>query len=60
MLGVDVRPEEGRKAELVDLVIELRSEARERGDYETSDMIRERLEELGFEVEDGENGGLWF
>jgi cysteinyl-tRNA synthetase len=61
ILGVDVRPNVSeREASMADLVSELRDDAREREDYETSDYIRERLEEIGFEVEDSEEGSEWF
>ena len=61
VLGVDVGPDAtGREASMADLLSELRDEAREREDYEASDYIRERLEELGFEVEDSEEGSQWF
>ena len=61
VLGVDIRPDATpRESSMADLLSELRDEAREREDYEASDFIRERLEELGFEVEDSEEGSRWF
>ncbi|MFB6203414.1 MAG: cysteine--tRNA ligase [Candidatus Nanohaloarchaea archaeon] len=61
VLGVDVTPEAGkREAEMADTLLELREKFREREDYETSDYIRDRLEELGFEVEDTDEGSEWF
>lgn len=41
---------------LVALLVELRAEARGRGDYATADMIRERLAELGVELADTPEG----
>ncbi|MFB6144753.1 MAG: cysteine--tRNA ligase [Candidatus Nanohaloarchaea archaeon] len=45
---------------LVESMVELREEAREREDYDTSDFIREKLERLGFEVEDTDSGTICF
>ena len=45
---------------LVKSMVELRDEAREREDYDTSDFIREKLEEIGFEVEDSDKGTICF
>ncbi|QKQ98145.1 cysteine--tRNA ligase [Candidatus Nanohaloarchaea archaeon] len=60
VLGVDIRPQASEEeSELADLLMELRDEAREEEDWETSDMIRDRLEDLGFEVEDTEEGSKW-
>jgi len=60
VLGVDVNPETTEEEEeMADLLISLREDAREREDYETSDYIRDRLQELGFEIEDGEEGAFW-
>ncbi len=61
ILGVDADPEvSDEEASLADTLVELRDEAREEEDYETSDLIRDRLQELGFQLEDSENGSEWF
>ena len=61
VLGVDIRPSAtGKEASMADLLLDLREGAREREDYEASDFIRDRLEELGFEVEDSSDGSKWF
>ena len=61
VLGIDVRPDlTAREGSMADLLSQLRDQAREREDYEASDFIRERLEELGFEVEDSEKGSQYF
>ncbi len=44
---------------LMDLVIELRREARERKDFATADTIRDRLKEAGVGLEDGKEGTRW-
>jgi hypothetical protein len=60
ILGVSVENKSDRESDMADLLLELREGAREREDYETSDRIRDRMEELGFEVEDTEEGARWF
>ncbi|MFQ3275135.1 MAG: cysteinyl-tRNA synthetase [Candidatus Nanohaloarchaea archaeon] len=61
ILGIDVRPQEDEaESEMTDLLLDIREEAREREDYETSDFIRDRLEEIGFEIEDTGDGAKWF
>ncbi|MFB6199501.1 MAG: cysteine--tRNA ligase, partial [Candidatus Nanohaloarchaea archaeon] len=60
VLGVDVRPDVSREEEgMADLLMELRDNAREEEDWGTSDFIRDRLQSLGFEVEDTEEGSIW-
>ncbi|MFP4038578.1 MAG: DALR domain-containing protein, partial [Candidatus Nanohaloarchaea archaeon] len=61
VLGVDVRSSATeREASMADLLLDLRDEAREREDYKASDYIRDRLESLGFDVEDTGEGSEWF
>ncbi|MGB9921001.1 MAG: cysteine--tRNA ligase [Moorellales bacterium] len=45
--------------ELVDLVLEVRSRAREQRDWATADRLRQRLQELGIAVEDTPAGPRW-
>ncbi len=60
VLGVDVRPEVSEEeSEMADLLLEVRQDARERKDYDESDLIRDKLQQLGFEIEDTEDGALW-
>lgn len=60
VLGVDVTPQVSeRESKMADLLLKLRDEARKSEDYETSDYIRDQLEEIGFEVEDTEKGSIW-
>ena len=55
------RPESGDSLtpSLMDLIIELRKEARGRKDFETADVIRDRLKEAGVALEDGKDGTRW-
>lgn len=42
--------------DLVNLLIEIRSNARENKDYRTSDKIRDKLQEIGVQLKDGKGG----
>ena len=57
-LGGD-RDTSGLVAPLVDELLRLRTEARERRDFETADAIRARLGALGIVVEDSAQGPRW-
>lgn len=60
ILGVRLDPGvSDEEKEMADLMLDLREEARNDADYEKADMIRERLQEVGFEVEDTEDGPRW-
>lgn len=43
----------------VDLLMEIRSEAKAKKDWATSDLIRDRLNAIGFDVKDTKNGFEW-
>ncbi|MCC8036674.1 MAG: cysteine--tRNA ligase [Bacteroidales bacterium] len=43
----------------VDLLLEVRGKAKAAKDWATSDLIRDRLSELGFDVKDTKNGFEW-
>ncbi|MCF0202106.1 MAG: cysteine--tRNA ligase [Bacteroidaceae bacterium] len=44
---------------VVDMVLELRAKAKANKDWATSDLIRDRLASLGFEVKDTKDGAVW-
>ena len=46
-------------ANAVELLLELRREAKSRKDWATSDLIRDRLGEIGFELKDTKEGTEW-
>ena len=48
-----------RVAGLIDLVLELRTAARQRKDFAQADAIRQRLQELGIILADGKDGTSW-
>ena len=43
----------------VDLLLSIRSEAKRNKDWTTSDLIRNRLAEIGFDVKDTKDGWEW-
>jgi cysteinyl-tRNA synthetase len=45
--------------QLVDLLLEMRQEAKKKKDFTLSDQIRSRLSELGIEVKDTKDGAEW-
>jgi len=52
-------PDESETEALLDLLIHVRQQARERRDWATADMIRDRLARLGFAVEDHPEKTTW-
>lgn len=46
-------------AKAVDLLLDLRAEAKTKKDWETSDRIRQQLADAGFEIKDGKDGAEW-
>jgi cysteinyl-tRNA synthetase len=44
---------------LVDLVLNMRTQAREAKDWKTGDQLRDRLSELGITIKDGKDGVSW-
>lgn len=53
--GADLSPYEGA----VDLLMEIRSQAKKNKDWGTSDLIRDKLAALGFNVKDTKTGVEW-
>ena len=56
--------EESKQAEdvsskLIDLLLEVREEARKRKDFAQADRLRKRLAELGIEIQDTKEGAAW-
>ena len=64
ILGLRTEAQGGTKREeafgaAVDMLLELRAKAKAAKDWATSDAIRDRLAELGFEVKDTKDGATW-
>ena len=53
--GVNLKPYE----EAIDLLLEIRSESKAKKDWATSDLIRNRMAEIGFQVKDTKDGAEW-
>jgi cysteinyl-tRNA synthetase len=45
--------------EMLDVILNLREKARAKRDWETADNIRKDLEDVGFEIQDTEDGPVW-
>lgn len=50
---------EDLSGKLIDLLLEMRAEARMRKDFAQADTIRKRLAELGIEIQDTQDGAVW-
>jgi len=46
-------------SKVMELVLEIRKDARAKKDFATSDLIRDRLKEAGIEVKDTKDGAVW-
>jgi cysteinyl-tRNA synthetase len=55
----ETRPRESVNKELVDLLLDVRRELRARKAFDLADMIRDRLIEMGVQVEDTAEGVKW-
>ncbi|MEM3413815.1 MAG: cysteine--tRNA ligase [Thermoplasmata archaeon] len=58
ILGIDFE-KEGTADKFIELLVELRTDARKRKDWATADKIRESLRNLGVEIEDTAEGTKW-
>ena len=64
LLGIRIETDKGESSSkayhgAVDLLMDIRGNAKAKKDWETSDLIRNRLAELGFEIKDTKNGVEW-
>lgn len=50
---------DGKLAQVMELVIKIRARAREKKDWETADLIRDALKEIGVVIEDTPQGARW-
>ena len=61
--NVEAQSDDGDNVEqrdqIIDLLLEIRQDARNRKDWETSDKIRDRLKELNIEIKDTREGATW-
>ncbi len=56
---VERRVERGLEAHLIDLLIEVRQRARQRGQFEIADSVRNGLADVGIVLEDHPDGTTW-
>jgi len=63
VLGIKLEREKTEREELTDnllnLILDLRERMREKGDWKTADEVRNRLQTLGFFIEDTPEGTKW-
>ncbi|MFX1323337.1 MAG: DALR domain-containing protein, partial [Promethearchaeota archaeon] len=63
VLGLDFTKKKGvddaKMNELMDIIINIRQEARKEKNYELSDQIRKKLRTVGIQIEDAETGPRW-
>jgi cysteinyl-tRNA synthetase len=61
VLGLEITTENSHEklAPVMDLVIDLRQQARENKDWTTSDKIRDGLAAAGITIKDGKEGTTW-
>ena len=57
--GLTEKTGSGDADKFVNLLVEVRSEARKQKLWAMSDLIRDRLKELGVTIEDGKEGTTW-
>jgi len=56
----DKTEESGKLAQVMDLVLEIRQNARKNKDWGTADLIRDRMKEIGIVIEDTPDGVRWY
>jgi cysteinyl-tRNA synthetase len=63
VLGLKLPDESGKSnqitGELIELILQLRSDAKSKKDFETADHIRKQLTSLGITVKDRKDGADW-
>ena len=63
IMGLKAEIEQESQSELagklVELLLEMRTEARQNKDFATSDKIRDRIQELNIKIKDGKDGTSW-
>jgi len=60
ILGIFLEDKEGFSSKLIDLILIIRQEARERKDFALSDKIRDELNKLNIEVKDLPHKTIWY
>lgn len=67
VLGFDLEAEEedtqadsGKLSQVMELLLEIRLNARKNKDWNTADLIRDRIKEIGIVIEDTPEGARWY
>ncbi|MGI5901603.1 MAG: cysteine--tRNA ligase [Desulfitobacteriia bacterium] len=67
VLGFNLEAEEENSSEessklsqVMDLILEIRAQARKNKDWTTADLIRDRIKEIGITIEDTPDGARWY
>lgn len=56
----DLREDGGKFAQVMEIILEIRQNARKNKDWATSDLIRDRMKEIGIIIEDKPEGSRWY
>lgn len=56
----DAQTDSGKLAQVMELVLEIRQNARKNKDWTTADLIRDRIKEIGIVIEDTPDGARWY
>lgn len=58
--GEDTQADSGKLAQVMELLLELRQNARKHKDWATADLIRDRIKDIGIVIEDTPDGARWY
>lgn len=58
-LKEEISSDNGRIDGLMSMILDVRHEAKKKKDFGTSDLIRDKLKEIGFEIKDGKEGSSY-
>ncbi len=56
----DVKEDTGKLSQVMELVLEIRQNARKNKDWGTADLIRDRMKDIGIVIEDTSDGARWY
>jgi cysteinyl-tRNA synthetase len=59
LLDEDLQDKSNASAKLVDFILNIRSDAKTKKDFATSDKIRDELKAIGIVIKDGKDGVVW-
>jgi cysteinyl-tRNA synthetase len=59
LVDEDLQENSKATARLVDFILTIRNEAKNKKDFATSDKIRDELKDIGIVIKDGKEGAVW-